>query len=322
MAAKLGDQDGGSDLEESLREPVRPDQSGPVTDGPGVLACADLEAMKLVQRAKGGDPGAVGRIFTRLALHLSGQTSLPREHAAFCSEAFLELAGALEAAEDEFRACVIEAMEELGDDPEAWAAFRRNVLQGRGPRLPEQGRSPDGSWSKKPSRDHLGRAFCKAFHISRRPGAARTPRGWMPYRAFPFGEEKETVRTRDDYLHKMSALLHYGESQTQAIKILRSAVKNPKGATTIRRWMEEVNFHEKIDERERVRKTLNFGFIVLAWVEVGIDLEEACSMLARAVVQRSCGLPDATVFLQSRTVKAAYELALKRSSPKSARNGV
>ena len=302
------------------RELGGPDPREPAPEDCGTAGCADLDAMKVVQRAKRGDPGALGSILTCLASLLRGEASLPTQYAAYCSQGLLELAETLKAAEPGFRECVIEAKGEVGDAPEAWTDFHREVIQGRGPRLPEQGRSQGwGYWSQKPSRDKLGRAFCRAFHISRRPGAARMAGGWMPYRAFPYRDTRDGLRTREDYLDKMSALLHHGESQTHAIEILRSAVQEPKSDTTIRRWMKAEGFYEKLDRGEQERKKLNFGFLVLDLVEQGVEVELACSMLARSVVQRSCGLPDATVFLQPQTVKAAYEMALKRSSRKSPR---
>lgn len=301
--------------EESHRRGHR--EPGPAVldvDDRGIARYAGLDAMARVREAKQGDPGALGEILENLARYLEGGASLPREYAAFCSPAFRELSGTLAEAQEGFGRCVVQAMEEL-DSNEGLFEFGREIALGQGPRLPEQGRSPDGeSWSHQPSRDRLGRAFCRAFHLSRRPGVKPGPRGWMPYQPFPSHSRQATVRTPFDYLDKMRFLLHLGESQTHAIEILRSAVERPPSASTIRRWMKEEGFHNKIDSREKAHQTLNFGFCVLGLVEGGIGLETALRVSARTRVWGSCGLPKATVFLRPQTVKAAYELAVKRCS--------
>lgn len=260
----------------------------------------NMDHYNLVQRAKKGDPGALREILTLLAKHLRGHNSLTpscAQYSADCLEAFID-SSVMKDADREYTKLITKyAKENFFGDAEtesdcliANLKFRHDLSKGGRPRIPQEAQRADKeAWSQKLSLGRIGRAFCQAFNLS--PPSKK-------------GECPEYVESIEDFLY-------VGESQTHAIKIVRSAVESPLSASQIRRWLKRKDIRkENLDPREIRLRTLNeLGFVVEHYLNRDFDFEIAVELTARRFVITR--FREATVFLKPSTVKAAYKLAFE-----------
>lgn len=303
-------------------------------------AVFELDAYKTMRQAERGDPGALRKILQILAEHLRGERSLPRPYAGYCAEClerFVE-SDVMKDAADDYKALVAKFVkEEYFQDaktPEevkraamsAWSASSR----GEGPRIPQEHprESPD-AWSQKLSLGRIGRAFNKAFNLSgsqRRDRESLKQAGRLDDFLYLSGSRAHVLRSLGsqevdlfkpqagsdgcpEYLREFADLLYVGESQTHAIKIIRSGVENPLSERQIARWIRRKGIHrDRLDPREIDRRRKNLGFMVEYLIECGLEPETAFEEVGTRFVQGVLGFEDATVFLKPTTVKKAYEL--------------
>lgn len=303
-----------------------------------------LEAWKVVRAAMRGDPEALRTVLSQLVPFLRKESDLPREYAAFISdavEAFVN-SKAMKTAGKSYREhqrnAVDRKLSEITEEEKAkddadritdeqlnariqmrmWFEILNGTVCAYLPERPK--RSGLKEWTGEATRDSIGRAFCAAFKIAP-PKSPKKPLYTDIARLFQRSTESysramkmPTSIDKAFYVEKVCLLLLYGESQGHAIEIVRSAVKDPKSKSQIIRYLKEEDAAGKIDSQESNRHKINLGFLVEACVIEGSSLEDALSTVAERVVQNAAGLPHATIFLKESTVKAAYALSKKFSS--------
>ena len=260
----------------------------------------NIDARKNVRSATHGNPGALREILAALAVSLKKGCPLPQEYAAFCAECLDSFVQekVMQQAHKGFGKLLRERYQELlkleKEDSlkEQHIRARANLrfwhegATGTGPRLPIEGtRTEKDARSNEVSLGRIGRAFCRAFMLTR---------------------PKQLQTRRPPYVDKIEKLLHLGESQSHSIKIIQSGTSDAPSATQIRRYLEIL---DNLEPEEVRRQTRNLGFIVEHWIDSGISPNDAFVEIGRLFVQRTLDLPEATVFLKPDTVKAAYELA-------------
>jgi hypothetical protein len=319
-----------------------PDWDHSVGRASGVV---DLAAMRNVSAVERGDPEALRAIFLRLVKFLRGEGDLPFEYASFVADALTEFVESrtMKAAGEYYKGLTVAAVdrlwgriekriraqggsEKLTDEqignrvslvmchegrtetrpPYATSPTSRAARSATAPslspapqlllrenlpnvRLPARPRKKDvEGWTREPTRAAIGREFCRAFGISPRRGKKESER---PY-----------------YIRKIRQLLRYGESASGAIDIVRSATDEPKSKRQIYRWLSEEGMPDKDDIRKHEHMRRFLGFMIECWLEEEIALEDVYSGLSEVVVRRIVELPNATCFLQGKTMRAAHDL--------------
>lgn len=243
-----------------------------------------IQKMRTASKASGGDPSALREILSDLAEFLRGKKELEPAYARFC----------------------FESLESFLSSPKIWEeaipAFKERDLSNtsiseivtqRGPRLPES------------TLRRIGSAFCRAFHLSKPPGT----------------EEYHFLLTPAE-LWKIFWLRLFGASLPRAIAIVRSAKDIGLSDRQIKEWFNRASWLKipepgtygfRVGQHQR---RLMLASQVLHRTVRRMSFDTACEEVAELAVRKLCFLPDATLFLETTTVREAFDFATSCGDPR------
>lgn len=240
---------------------------------PRAASSVNIECRKIVERAKRGNPVAFRKILAKLEASLRGEGDLDFVVSRYCADALkqlLENTKAWHGTEEEFR--------RLGHS----ADYR---FSRRGPRLSEA------------TLKRIGIAFCRAFGLSKPQGKdAEYHRLLLPRR-----------------VEKVLDLRLCGATFERAIEIVRSDPGTDLSERQIKEWFRRCEslrlpkpmVGEFLERQYQWRRKL--ARLVRLRMKKGASLPKACKEAASIAVAKLHSLPGATVPLEVKTVRAAYD---------------